>query len=190
MAAFDVAGALRWARFDPGRTLARRPDVALPFAGPEDLAGRPLLLDTCVYIDQMQGRAPDLLGRLFTARQVNHASVAVQELMHAAGRLDPADPRTRAAVSAIRRQVEAMPAHRLFTPDLEVLGRAALLAGLLSRTQGYGREARLRVLPDAVLFLLALKAGFTVLTRNLADFDLMLQLQPAGRVLFYRTEAP
>ena len=113
MAAFDVAGALRWARFDPGRTLARRPDAALPFAGPEDLAGRPLLLDTCVYIDQMQGRAPDLLGRLVTARQVNHASVAVQELMHAVGRLDPADPRTRA--SDVRH--DARPATAVLLPQ-------------------------------------------------------------------------
>ena len=186
MAGFDVAAALRWARFDPGRTLARRPDADLAFAGPEDLAGRPLLLDTCVYIDQMQGRAPALLERMTATRQVNHSSVAVQELLHAAGRLDPADRRTGTAVSAIRAQVEAMPAHRLFTPDLEVLGRAALLAGVLSRTQGYGREARLRVLQDAVLFLQARKSGFTLLTRNLADFDLMLQLMPAGRVLFYR----
>ena len=189
MAAFDVAAALRWARFDPGRTLARRPDEALPFAGPQDLAGRPLLLDTCVYIDQMQGRATASLEQMVMARQVNHSSLAVQELMHTVGRLDPADRRTAAAVAAIRAQVEAMPDHRIFTPDLEVLGRAALLAGLLTRTQGYGREARLRALQDAVLYLQARKSGFTVLTRNLADFDLMLQLMPAGRVLFYRVGA-
>jgi predicted nucleic acid-binding protein len=182
VAAFDVAAALRWARFDPGRTLARRPDEALPFAGPQDLAGRPLLLDTCVYIDQMQGRAPASLEQMVMARQVNHSSVAVQELMHAVGRLDPADRRTAAAVAA-------MPDHRIFTPDLEVLGRAALLAGLLTRTQGYGRDARLRALQDAVLYLQARKSGFTVLTRNLADFDLILQLMPAGRVLFYRVGA-
>jgi hypothetical protein len=56
LAGFDFAGALRWARLDPRRTLARRPDGALPFASVDELAGQPLLLDTCLYIDQMQGR--------------------------------------------------------------------------------------------------------------------------------------
>ena len=74
-------------------------------------------------------------------------------------------------------------------PKPEVLGRAALLAGILSRLQGYARDARLKALNDCVLFLQAQKLGFAVLTANLAEFDLLLQLVPAGRVLFYRTGA-
>lgn len=38
-----------------------------------------------------------------------------------------------------------------------------------------------------MLFLQAQKLDLTVLTRNIADFDCLLQLIPAGRVLFYRT---
>ncbi len=183
---FDVAAALGSARFDPRRTLARRPDAALPFASAAELAGQPLLLDTCVYIDQMQGRAPPLVERLIDTRQVNHSTVAIQELMHAVGALDPDDPRTAAAVGAITGQIRAMPEHRMFTPDAEVLGRAALLAGILSRLQGYARDARLKALQNCVLFLQARKLGFTVLTANLAEFDLLLQLVPDGRVLLYR----
>ena len=186
MAGFDVAAARRWARLDPGRTLARRPDAALPFATVDELAGRPLLLDTCVYIDQMQGRAPPLIEQLIDTRQVNHSTVAIQELMYAIGALDPSDPRTAVAVDAITVQIQAMPEHRQFTPDADVLGRAALLAGVLSRLQGYARDARLKALQDCTLFLQAQKLGFTVLTANLAEFDLLLQLMPAGRVLFYR----
>jgi predicted nucleic acid-binding protein len=186
MAGFDVAHALRWARFDPGRTLKRRPDSALPFADEGELAGQPLLLDTCVYIDQMQNRAPQLVEQLIEARQVNHSSVAIQELMHTVGVLDPADPRTGNVVKTIRGQIEAMPDHRVFVPDAEVLGRAALLAGVLSRVQGYARDARLKALQDCTLFLQAQKLGFAVLTANLADFDYLLQLVPTGRVLFYR----
>ncbi len=186
MAGLDVAAARRWARLDPGRTLARRPDAALPFVSFDDLAGQPLLLDTCVYIDQMQGRAPPLLERLIDTRQVNHSIAAIQELMHAIGALDPADPRTSAAADVITLQIQAMPAHRQFTPDADVLGRAALLAGILSRLQGYARDARLKALQDCTLFLQAQKLGFAVLTANLAEFDLLLQLIPAGRVLFYR----
>jgi hypothetical protein len=186
VAAFDVAAALRWARLVPGRTLARRADNELPFASDEDLAGQPLLLDTGVYIDQMKGKAPAIVEHLVETRHVNHSTVAVQELMHTFGVLDPSDPRTPAALAAIRTQIEAMPEHRLFAPDAEVLGRAALLAGILSRLQGYRRDARLMALQDCTLFLQAHKLGFTVLTANLAEFDLLLQLVPAGRALFYR----
>jgi predicted nucleic acid-binding protein len=39
---------------------------------------------------------------------------------------------------------------------------------------------------DALLFVTARRHGCTLLTRNVGDFDLMQQLEPAGRVLFYR----
>jgi len=186
VAGFDVEAALRWARFDPRKTLARRPDEALPFASEDELAGPALLLDTCAYIDQMQGRAPTLVERLVDARQVNHSTVAIQELMHTVGVLDPDDRRTPTVIEALSDQIEAMPDHRVFAPDAEVLGRAALLAGILSRLQGYARDGRLKALQDCVLFLQAQKLGFTVLTANVAEFDLLLQLVPTGRVLFYR----
>ncbi|WGR90683.1 hypothetical protein MTX20_00940 (plasmid) [Bradyrhizobium sp. ISRA435] len=57
MAEFDLAAALRWARFDPGTTLAWRSDRELPFLGDRPEAGQELLLDTCVYIDGLQARA-------------------------------------------------------------------------------------------------------------------------------------
>lgn len=158
----------------------------LPFASVDDLAGQPLILDTCVYVDQMQGRAPALVEQLIDIRQVNHSTVAIQELMHIVGVLDPDDPRTAAVVEAVGGQIEAMPEHRVFAPDAEVLGRAALLAGILSRLQGYARDAKLKALQDCVLFLQAQKLGFAVLTANVAEFDLLLQLVPTGRVLFYR----
>ncbi|HEY2048142.1 MAG TPA: hypothetical protein VGH03_02290 [Caulobacteraceae bacterium] len=188
MAGFDVEAARRWAaRLDPRRTLARRSDETLPFASDDELAGQALLLDTCVYIDQMQGRAPKLVEQLVDTRQVNHSTVAIQELMHTVGVLDPTDQRTPAVVEAVCGQIEAMPEHRIFAPDAEVLGRAALLAGMLSRLQGYARDAKLKALQDCILFLQAQKLGFMVLTANIAEFDLLLQLAPTGRVLFYRT---
>lgn len=188
MPAFDIRAALRWSRFDPRRTLARRLDDALPFASVEELAGQPLLLDTCVYIDQLQGRAPSLVEELIDKRQVNHSTVAIQELTHTIGVLDPVDARTAQVIAVIRDQIEAMPDHRTFAPDVDVLGRAALLAGMLSRLQGYAKDARMKALHDCMLFLQAHKLGFTVLTANLAEFDLLLQLVPTGRALFYRPD--
>lgn len=187
MSKFDYAAAIRWARFDPGRTLARRADEELPFLGNKATAGQELLLDTCVYIDGLQGRAPDCVADLLDVRLSNHSSIAIQEMMHTVGVLDPSHPSTATAIEQIRRVIEAMQSHRTFVPDIDVLGRAAVLSGMLCRLQGYQRDARLRALHDCALFLQAQKLGLTVLTANVSDFDYLLQLIPAGRVLFYRT---
>ncbi|MGE0668576.1 MAG: type II toxin-antitoxin system VapC family toxin [Sphingomonadales bacterium] len=186
MAAFDFDAARRWARLDPGKTLARRPDGALPFVDDAEIGGQALLLDTCVYIDQMQDRTPARMDDIIASRQVNHSTVAIQELMHTVGVLDPADRRTPAAVAGIGRQIRAMPPYRVFAADPDVLGRAALLSGVLCRLQGYAPDARLRALVDCTLFLQARKLGLAVLTANVADFDLLLQLVPSGNVLLYR----
>jgi hypothetical protein len=79
-----------------------------------------------------------------------------------------------------------MPPHRIFAPDSEVLGRAALLSGLLCRLQAYGKEGKLRALLDCVLLLQAQSFGLVALTANVNDYDILLQLLPTARVLFYR----
>jgi predicted nucleic acid-binding protein len=186
VAAFDFDAARRWARLDPQRTLARRTGAELPFVNPDLIGGQGLLLDTCVYIDQMQDRSPRVLDDLIAQRQVNHSVVAIQELMHTVGVLDPSDARTARAIAEIGKQIKAMPPHRTFAPDIEVLGRAALLSGILCRLQGYGKDGKLRALQDCVLFLQAQKLGLVVLTANVSDYDILLQLIPAGRALFYR----
>ena len=109
--------------------------------------------------------------------------------MHTVGVLDPSHPGTKAVIGQIALTIKAMRPHRLFPPDSEVLGKAALLAGMLCRLQGYQRDHRLRALLDCALFLQAQKLGFSVLTANVVDFDYLLQLVPAGRVLFYRQDA-
>jgi len=106
--------------------------------------------------------------------------------MHTVGALNPLDARTAGVVAEIGRQIKAMPPHRIFAPDVEVLGRAALLSGILSRLQGYQKDGRLRALQDCVLFLQAQKLGLVVLTANVRDYDMLLQLIPMGRALFYR----
>lgn len=186
MTGFDFESALRWARFDPQRTLARRNDTELPFLSEPAQAGTELLLDTCVYIDGLQGRTPDGVADLLDIRLNNHSTVAIQELMHTVGVLDPNDPRTAVAIRQIGATIGAMRPHRVFAPDPDVTGRAALLSGMLCRLQGYQKDARLRALQDCILFLQAQKLGFTLLTANIGDFDFLLQLIPAGRVLFYR----
>jgi hypothetical protein len=186
VAAFDFDAVRRWARFDPQKTLARRGDDELPFVNPTLIGGQGLLLDTCVYIDQMQDRSPRVLDDLIARRQVNHSIVAIQELMHTVGVLNPSDGRTTGVIAEIGKQIKAMPPHRVFAPDIEVLGKAALLSGMLRRLQGYEKDGKLRALQDCVLFLQAQKLGLVVLTANVGDYDILLQLIPTGRALFYR----
>jgi hypothetical protein len=188
VAEFDFDAARRWARFDPQRTLTRRRDNELPFVNPGSIGGQGLLLDTCVYIDQMQDRSPQILDDLIAQRQVNHSTAAIQELMHTVGVLNPSDARTATVIDVIGKQIRTMPSYRIFAPDTEVLGRAALLSGILCRLQGYEKDGRLRALQDCVLFLQAQKLGLVVLTANVSDYDILLQLIPAGRVLFYRSK--
>ncbi|MDP9011189.1 MAG: DNA-binding protein [Pseudomonadota bacterium] len=106
--------------------------------------------------------------------------------MHIVGVLSPADARTAGVISEIGKQIKAMPPHRIFAPDAEVLGRAALLSGILCRLQGYEKDGKLRALQNCVLFLQAQKLGLVALTANVGDYDILLQLVPAGRALFYR----
>jgi hypothetical protein len=104
VAEFDFDAARRWVRFDPHKTFARRGDDQLPFITANLIAGQGLLLDTCVYIDQMQNRSPPILDDLITQRQVNHSTVAIQELMHTVGVLNPSDRRTAGVVAEIGKQ--------------------------------------------------------------------------------------
>jgi predicted nucleic acid-binding protein len=166
--------------------LARRTDEELPFASEEHIAGQALLLDTCVYIDKLQGRSPSAVETLTATRPVNHSTVAIQELMHAVGVLDPDDHRTPNAVAEIRGLIRSMPPHRVVAPDPDILGRAALLSGIACRLQGYAADHKFRALHDCVLLLQAQKLGLTLLTANVGDFDVLLQLLRSGRVLFYR----
>jgi hypothetical protein len=186
VAKFDFDAARRWARFDPQKTLPRRGANEFPFVNANRIGGQGLLLDTCVYIDQMQDRSPRIMDELIAQRQVNHSTVAIQELMHTVGVLNPSDARTAGVIAEISKQIKAMPPHRIFAPDIEVLGRAALLSGILCRLQGYGKDGKLRALQDCVLFLQAQKLGLAVLTANIGDYDILLQLIPSGRALLYR----
>lgn len=106
--------------------------------------------------------------------------------MHTVGVLDPQHPGTKTAIRKIAVTIKEMQPHRLFAPDPEILGRAALLSGILSRLQGYRNDVRSRAFQDCALFFQAQKLGLCVLTANVADFDYLLQLVPEGRVPLYR----
>jgi predicted nucleic acid-binding protein len=183
---FELARALR--RIKPQRTtdaIRRRSFADLPIVRKPVAAGPELLLDTCVYVDVLQGRTPASVDELLQARIVNHSTVCLAELTHLFGRLDPAHPGTSRVLREIRRTIEDIPGHRLSSPSATATGEAGMLAGLVARLSGAGHGENATLLNDASLYLQALERGWIVLTRNVRDFDSFDQLLPAGRVLFY-----
>jgi predicted nucleic acid-binding protein len=183
---FDLARSLR--RIKPQRTadaIRRRSIDALPLVDAPVSAGVELLLDTCVYIDVLQGRTSASVDELLETRIVNHSTVCLAEMTHLFGRLDPAHSGTTGVLREIRRTIDDIPHHRLSAPSQTAMGEAGMLAGLVSRLLDVERSERPLLLNDASLYLQALERGWTVLTRNIRDFDYFDQLLPANRVLLY-----
>jgi predicted nucleic acid-binding protein len=166
--------------------LSRRPDSALAFVGVAAAAGPPLLLDTTVYIDELQGRLPAQAEALLKTRQLRHSNIAVSELAHLFGRLDPAHPKTTATLDKIGRVIEAIPPHRLSTPSGRAMVDAGIIAGAIARLRNLPAGGHRRFLNDSMLLAQALEEGCWLMSRNIADMDLIQQLMAAGRVLLYR----
>jgi predicted nucleic acid-binding protein len=169
------------------KPLARRAEDELPFVEAASASGPPLLLDSTVYIDILRGRAPLTVETLVERRFCHHSSVCLAELTHAFERLDPAHPGTAGSLAAIRKAIASIRPHRLSAPDTETWGAAGALAGLLFRLGGYGRGQERALLNDALVYLQARNLGCRLLTANAADFDLLHQLVPDGRILLYKT---
>lgn len=138
-----------------------------------------------MYIDVLRDQVPSAVDHLIQTRTLNHLSVCVAELVHLFGRLDPAHSGTKAALEEIEGTVADIPPHRLATASAAVVAEAGILAGLVFRLGGFQPGQEIAALNDATLYLHGLAQGYTVLTRNVRDFDLMNQVLPDGQVLFY-----
>jgi len=166
--------------------LTRRSASALPFVErPSDLP-RALLYDTTVYVDILQGRFPQAGELAIRAADAWHCTVTEAELIAACGLLNPGHPNTVATTRQIIAAIERRPAHRTIAPDRQTWLVAGVLSGILARLQSYQRADRRRAFNDALVFTTARKHGIAVLTRNVDDFDLLQQLDPSGRVVFYQ----
>lgn len=188
---FDLAKAERALKpQQAGRALKARAEDDLRWAERESKAGRPLLLDTTVYLDTLQGRTPVAVDDLLRYRSIFHSAVCLAELTHAFGRLDPAHSGTRKALVALAGAIGDIPRHRLFAPDTDLWGKAGMLAGKALRfgriPPRQGQERKL--LNDSLVYLQAREVGAAILTRNVRDFDLLEQLVPSGALVFYEQE--
>jgi predicted nucleic acid-binding protein len=181
---FDLEASLR--RLRPEKrsgSLAHRDDAALTFVGDVALVGPDLLLDTCVTIDTLQNRAPLSVDAIREARVIHHSAVALAELTHLFGRLDPNHRDTAGAIRSLKRAISVIPDHRLAAPSIRASAEAGILAGMVARLSGRTHDQAL--LNDALLHCQAIEQGHTLLTGNIRDFDLFDQILP-GRIIFYR----
>ena len=122
-----------------GRPLKASGESELRWAEDEPKTGGPLLIDTTVYIDVLQGRSPAAVDELLRYRSIFHSAVCLAELTHAFGRLDPTNRGTKAALAEIARIIaQDIPRHRLFAPDIQ--GATALVVSG-QRVEAVGGEA-------------------------------------------------
>ena len=149
-----------------------------------------LLLDTTVYIDALQGTLPEPVKLALRTGSLWHSTVTEAELAALSGLLDPSRVETGTVTAQVAASIEMRPAHRILTPDRDIWREAGILAGLLARLQRYGKDEQRKTLDDALIFLTATKYGCAVLTRNTSDFDLLMQLLPAGQAIFYDRSEP
>jgi predicted nucleic acid-binding protein len=167
-------------------SLSPRNSRDLDFVDAADPFGPPLLLDTCVYLDTLEGRLPVEAKELIKSRPVRHVAIVLGELTHVFGRLAPSSANA-AALVRLRSAIEFIDPCRLSEPTAGISLEAGILCGLVFRLGGFQVGQEVAALNDATIFLHALKQGLTVLTRNHNDFDRMSQIVPGGKVLFYRT---
>ncbi len=166
--------------------LKRRDETELPFIGVNMGKPRTLLYDTTVYVDVLQGRFPVEHEAILQATDTWHSTVSEAELAFTCGLLDPENPRTREVTKEITAVIDRMSPRRTLAPDREIWRAAGILTGTIARLQTISKQDRRRILNDALIFATARKFGHTVLTRNVVDFDFLHQLDPSGRVLFYK----
>jgi hypothetical protein len=176
------------ARHDPdrwSRPLTHRPRAELPFNPLHVPAGASLLFDATVYIDQLKGDLPRPIVDLVAARTILHGAPALAELAVTIGVLDPTDHRTQAALTPIVEVLSRINPLRIIVPNYEIWLEAAVLAGILARTQAIPKQDRRKFLNDTLLFLQAADTGAVMISRNSRDLDLLLQIKPRVAVLLY-----
>lgn len=182
----DIHRILRRCRTALDQTALPLRDIAdLDLFENAEVVGERVLLDTCVIIDQLQGRLPEEIEDRILARTIVHSPIVLGEISFLIGRLDPGHPDTAAAANRITSLLNEIPDHRIMPLIPEDMVRGNIFAGSMSRILGYPKEARRKAQSDAVLAAQASRLGCLLVTRNVADFDRLAQLEPRLRVAFY-----
>ena len=183
----DIDGILRRCRVALARTeLSARSDSDLSFLAEGPVGGERIMLDTCVILDQLQGRLPREVEDRIRVRAIYHSPVVLGELAFLFGRLDPTDPRTSDATREVHALLASIGEHRIFGLIPDDTMRGMILAGCMARIMGYTHDQRRKAQNDASLAAQASRLGCLLVTRNVGDFDRLSQLDDRLKVAFYR----
>ncbi len=163
--------------------MAYRPRDQLPWS--LDASDAVLMLDTTVYIDAQNAKLPQALAGRIAGAEILHCAVALGEIAANLGLLDPGHPGTSGVRQTLRETLARADPQRTVAPSAQAWLEATVLAGMLARTQGFAKDDRRRLLNDALIFLSAHESGAVLVSRNIRDMDLLLQLRPDVRVLLY-----
>jgi len=166
--------------------MAPRPREEL--VGVTDIAGvlrTAIVLDTNVYIHEAAGTLPPAGQRFIDHGLLFHCSVCLAELTLGVANAPPSRPDWTRLRDHYVNLAAAIPGNRLLTPDAATCAEAGLVAGTLARTQNYQRHQWKECLNDTRILLTAAKVGLPVLTANRDEFDLIRQLAPQGRFIYF-----
>jgi predicted nucleic acid-binding protein len=150
----------------------------------------PVLLDTCVYLDGGKGKLPPGAQRVVAGSLLFHCSVCIAEMTYTFGRLDPAHADTPATLDFMSEALSRVRIYRTMAPNRDAYVEAGIITGTLARTQSLGTPERRKLMHDVLVFLTARQIGYPVLTANTNDFNLIQQLAPDGKVIYYSPVDP
>jgi len=184
---FSVEASLRRLKPEKWRTqLIPRPQAQLEAAVHiPRRASHPVMLDTNVYIHSAAKTLPPAIAWLAHQNRLYHCSVCLGELLTGVANADPSQPGWTTLRNHYVSELASLPQNRILTPDAAIWAEASLIAGILARCQNFQRHQRKEALNDALIFLAAAKAGIPVLTADREDFDLIQQIAPIGRFIYF-----
>lgn len=176
-------------RHDPSawvNTLAYRDRAELPYS----LAGLTddtvLMLDATVYVDaQKAGHLPPTFAARLADSPILHSSVALGEIAAAIGLLNPHHSGTPTIRLVLEETLARAEPSWTVAPSSEAWQEAAMVAGILARTQGVAKDDRRKLLNDALILMSAAESDAVLISRNKKDIDLLLRFRPDARVVLY-----
>ncbi len=133
---------------------------------------RKLLLDASIYIQEMRGRRPDILGlRGHSAGVLYFSAVVIAELLRGAF-----DARVFQRVEKLWE--DARKARRLVVPNSSDWHDAAIVVRTIAKKYGHEAIGQARLMADALIAMSARRLGITVVTHNLTDFERIAKFRP------------
>lgn len=128
---------------------------------------------------------PPGIAVLLVDRIVRHSALSIGELAFGFGRLEPDHRDTGQNRSVIAGILDEISYDSLVDLSPGGWARAGVLAGSLARMQGFALDRRRELFIDAALFVTAQELGLTLVSGNLSDMDLLLQVGGEAHVLLY-----